>query len=119
MIEDYKTREIRFLKVFYSVNTKTNEQKFKLVQLGGLVNRSDKKISPLLKYRGVVKVDPITKMSYHVSLVLRQSGRFEVYSDFMLVDDHFDPTYQCVDIESTFNRFYMRFVKHSDKVCPG
>ena len=69
------------------------QAKFKLLQLGGLVNRSDKKFSALLKYRGVVKVDPNTGKSFHVSLVLRKSGRFEVYSDFMLVDDHYDASY--------------------------
>ena len=67
----------------------------------------------------MVKIDPNTGLRYHIALVLRLSGRFEVYSDFMLVDDHFDKKYQCVDIETTFNRFYLQFVERSDQVKPG
>ena len=48
-------------------------------------------ISKLLKYRAVVKIDPLTEKQYHVGLVLRENGRFEVYSDFMLVSEYLNP----------------------------
>ena len=44
--------------------------------------------SPLLKYRAVAKTDPETNTKYQVGIVLRENGRFEVYSDFMLVREY-------------------------------
>ena len=63
----------------------------KLVQLGILVNHSKAEKSAVLKYRAVAKTDPKTQINYHVGLVLREKGRLEVYSDFMLVQEYFEP----------------------------
>lgn len=60
-------------------------------------------MSPLLKYRSITKFDERTSKFYNVGLVLRMNGKFEVYSDFMLVSEYMDPDKQCVDIESDFN----------------
>ena len=44
--------------------------------------------SPLIKHRSVAKKDPKTGKLYTVSIVVRENGRFEVYSDFMLVYEY-------------------------------
>ena len=48
-----------------------------------------------------------------MGIAVRESGRFDVYSDFILVYSFFDPDLQCVDIETDFNMFYLKFVKNS------
>ena len=73
-------------------------------------------VSPLLKIRDVSKIDPKTGKKYHVSIVVRENGRFEVYSDFMLVNEFTNPAYQCVDVETDFSQFMLRFVKNSHTV---
>ena len=88
----------------------------KLVQLGLHVNKSKIEKTPVVKYRAVAKIDPKTSTNYHVGLVLRESGRLEVYSDFMLVNVYMDPELQCVDIETDFNQFYFKLVKNSHLV---
>ena len=75
--------------------------------------------SPLLKYRAVAKYDPETKTKYQVGIVLRENGRFEVYSDFMLVREYQNSQLQCVDVETDFNQFFFKFVKNSDQVSPA
>jgi len=72
--------------------------------------------SPLLKYRGVARVDQSTGRWYYVGLVLRQSGRVEIYADFILVDEFLDPCNQCVDIEIDQRKFYLRTCKDSHLV---
>ena len=67
--------------------------------------------SPLIKYRSVSKVSPETNNRYQIGLVLRENGRFEVYSDFILVNQYFNPSLQCVDIETDFDQFYLKFVE--------
>ena len=47
---------------------------------------------------------------------MRENGRFEVYSDFMLVNEYVDPELQCVDVKTDFNQFFLKFVKNSHKV---
>lgn len=47
---------------------------------------------------------------------MRENGRFEVYSDFMLVDEHYDASRQCVDVETDFHQFMIKFVTNSDMV---
>ena len=44
---------------------------------------------------------------------MRENGRWEVYSDFMLVYDFYDQAKQCVDIETDYQQFYLKFVKQS------
>lgn len=64
--------------------------------------KSTMSVSKLIKYRSISKTDDSGKR-YQVGLVLRENGRFEVYSDFMLVNDYWDPKNQCIDIETDFN----------------
>jgi len=52
-------------------------------------------------------------MNYHVGIVVRENGRWEVYSDFMLVYDYYDKVQQCIDVETDFNQFYLKFVKNA------
>lgn len=115
VVENLKDRQVHFLRIDYKRQQDGN-MNLKLIQLGILVNKSKEEKSPVLKYRGVTKIDPKTKMSYHVGLILREKGRLEVYSDFMLVNEHMDLALQCVDIETDFNQFYFKRVKDSDKV---
>lgn len=93
VIEDKITRQVRFLRIYYNNEETENgrSRKFKLVQLGVFVNNSDLTVSPLLKYRSVAKIDKSTGKSYQVSIVVRENGRFEVYSDFMLVSEYMNP----------------------------
>ena len=51
-------------------------------------------------------------------MAIRENGRLEVYSDFILVNEYINPYYQCVDIESGQDEFYMKFVR-LDKLKPG
>lgn len=82
-----------------------------------MINPSDgNQVSPLLKYRSITKFDVRKEKYYQVGLVLRENGKFEVYSDFMLVSERLDPLIQCVDIETDFNQFFLKFVKNCDKV---
>ena len=84
-----------------------------------MVNGTTMTPSRLLKIRQVPKTDPNTNKKYHVSIVVRENGRFEVYSDFMLVNQYYRPNYQCVDVETDFSQFMLRFVKNSNKVSLG
>ena len=51
-----------------------------------------------------------------MSLVVRENGRIEFYSDFILVNEYFNPKHQCIDIATDFNQFYLKFVENADKV---
>ena len=48
-----------------------------------------------------------------MGIVVRENGRFEVYSDFMLVNEYINEKLQCVDVETDFNQFVLKFVKES------
>ena len=88
VLEDIITRQIRFLRAYYENETHT----LKLVQLGVITNSSTMKPSRLLKYRAVAKKEPGPDGKYYqVGIVLRENGRFEVYSDFMLVNQYINP----------------------------
>ena len=87
VLEDKLTRQIRFLRID---NDHVNNR-LKFVQLGILVNHSRMTISPLLKYRSIGKVEDRSGKRYQVGLVLRENGRIEVYSDFILVNQYFNP----------------------------
>ena len=50
-------------------------------------------VSPLLKYRSVAKFDPYTKKHSQVSIIVRENGRYEVYSDFILVSNYYEKDY--------------------------
>ena len=47
---------------------------------------------------------------------MRENGRFEVYSDFILVNEYTNPRLQCVDIDTDFDKFVLKFVKKADQV---
>ena len=81
---------IRCLKVDYTDCGDDGKQHLLLLQLGVMVNKTTLSPSPLLKYRGIARVDPQTGAGYHIGIVVRQNGRWEVYSDFMLVYDYYD-----------------------------
>ena len=51
-------------------------------------------------------------------MVLRENGRIEVYSDFILVNEYYNYELQCVDIATDFNEFYFKFVADSHLVTP-
>ena len=72
------------------------------VQLG-VLNPTYLQESPLLKYRTVAKVDEATGDRYQVSVVIRENGAFEVYQDFSLVNEFFNPELECVDVETDFD----------------
>ena len=117
MLEDLKTRQIRFLRVeLPSSDSSKGKSRLKFVQLGVMVNHTHLTISPLIKYRSVCKTNPKSGKKFQVALVLRENGRFEVYSDFILVNEYYDPKKQCVDIDTDFNQFFIKFVKDADKV---
>lgn len=91
VLECLKTRQIRFLRTTYSENLdnlglETN-RKLKLVQLGVMITETIMEVSPLVKYRSVAKYDAKLDKHYQVAVVVRQNGRFEVYSDFILVNE--------------------------------
>ena len=118
VLEERKNRLIRYLKIDYTdrFDPETGEEvgrRMILSQLGVMVTKSKLSASPLWKYRSVSRVDVRSNKSYHVGIVVRLNGRWEVYSDFMLVYDWQDPNVQCVDVETDFNQFYLKFVKNS------
>ena len=119
VLENLKTRQIRFMRAELPDDNEAGEQKtLNFIQLGIHVNPTQTTPSPLIKYRSVAKKDYTTDKNYQISLVLRENGRFEVYSDFMLVNEYLNPMLQCVDIETDFDQFVFKFVKNSHKVTP-
>ena len=67
--------------------------------------------SPLQKFRSVSKIDKKTGKTYQISIALRKNGAFEVFTDFNLASSYFEPSYQCIDIGTDYNQFYLRFIK--------
>ena len=67
---------------------KKEKKLLKLLQLGIMTSTTTLMSSKLLKYRSVAKIDPCSGKHYQVGLVLRENGRFEVYSDFMLTNEY-------------------------------
>ena len=114
VLEDLHTRQLRFLRVFFE--DIDGKDRLSVVQLGVLVSGSALAASPLLKFRSVAKVDPKTGKHYSVSIGLRESGLFEVYSDYMLVYDYLNPLMHAVDIETDFNQFYIKFCTNVDEI---
>ena len=113
VLEEINTRIIRFLKIDYNDGSTGADKKIVLSQLGVLVSKTRLSPSPLLKYRSIARIDHNTGKSYHVGIVVRKNGRWEVYSDFMLVYDWYDKAKQCVDVETDFRCFYLKFVNDS------
>ena len=82
----------------------------KLVQLGVMPTKSQRLPSPLIKHCSVAKRDPKTDKLYTLGIVVREDGRFEVYSNFTLVYDSYRKDEQCVDVDTDFHKFYLKFV---------
>ena len=70
-------------------------------------------ISPLRKYRYVIKKSEENGKLYHVGLVLRENGRVEIYSDFMKVSEYYNALSPCVDIETTTTNFFLKCVDNT------
>ena len=87
-----------------------------MVQLGVMVTKTNMSNSPLVKYRSVAKTDGKTGKGYQVAIVVRQNGRVEFYSDFMLVNEYFNTDVQCVDVETDFHQFYLKFAKDCENL---
>ena len=85
------------------------------MQLGNL-NAPYMQKSPLLKYRSVAKVDPESDIRYQISVVVRENGGFEIYYNFSLVNEYLNPLFQCVDVETDFEQFYLKFVKNPNEI---
>ena len=66
-------------------------RRIKIVQLGVMPTHTKMEVSKLIKHRTVTKRDSKTNKLHNLSIVLRENGRFEVYSDFMLVYEYFNP----------------------------
>ena len=81
------------------------------MQLGVLVNHSPLTASKLVKYRSVCKTRSVTGKRYQVGVVVRENGRVEFYSDFILVNEYYNPRLQCIDIATDLNQFFLKFVK--------
>lgn len=41
--------------------------------------------------------------------MVRANGRIEFYSDFMLVEEHYEEDAPCVDAETDAEKFYYKF----------
>lgn len=71
VLEDIETRQIRFLRCIYNddrdsqngSSSSAYQRRLKLVQLGVMVSEP-LSVSKLIKYRSVVKVDPLTQKHY-------------------------------------------------------
>ena len=114
VLEEIHTRQIRYLRAEYHESGQGDSRKLTLVQLGIKVTTGEFSRSELVKYRSVAKKDPRTGKNYQVGIVVRASGRFEVYSDFMLVYEYYNQQHQCVDVETDFGSFFLKFVKNCD-----
>ena len=55
VLEDVNTRQIRFLRAYYSEEEAGQKRRFKLVQLGVMPNHTNFSPSRLLKYRSIAK----------------------------------------------------------------
>ena len=120
MLESRITRQIRYVRVYYEENEDLKDQEYscrlKLVQLGVMPTKSSKDASPLIKHRSVAKKDPKTGKLYTLGIIVREDGRFEVYSNFTLVYEYYNEKEQCIDVDTDFNKFYLKFVENSDLI---
>ena len=98
------------------VEASKQKSTLKFIKLGILVNISPLTVSPLVKYQTVTRIDKKSGKMYHVGIVVRENGRMEVYSDYILVNEYYNPKFQCIDVRTDFNKFSLKFVKDADKV---
>ena len=74
-----------------------------------MVTKSYGDPSPLRKYKYSNGKTEDGK-GYMVGTVLRENGRIEFYSDFMLVEEYYREKKRCVDIETDAKIFYYHFI---------
>ena len=111
LIESKKDFTLRFLRCFFEEDkVNKGDQVLKLVQLGLMVTKPSGEKSRLEKYKYSNGKTEEGK-GYMVGTVLRANGRIEFYSDFMLVEEHFDQDRPCVDIETDAELFYYKFLE--------
>ena len=110
VLESLKYGSLKFLSV---EPTTEGIEPLKFVQLGVNQNYSRLSVSKLIKYRSVCKYDKETKKKHQVGVVVRENGRVEFYSDFILVNEYYNPGLQCIDIATDFNQFFLKFVKNA------
>jgi len=87
VLEELTSRQVRFLRAEFVEREDKSGTNLSLVQLGAMVSGTELQKSELVKYRSVSHMDPRTKKFYQVGIAVRASGRFEVYSDFVLVNE--------------------------------
>lgn len=87
VLEELTSRHVRFLRAEFVEREDKSGTNLSLVQLGAMVSGTGLQKSELVKYRSVSHMDPRTKKFYQVGIAVRASGRFEVYSDFVLVNE--------------------------------
>ena len=83
------------------------------------MSKSKTVASPILKFRSVAKIDASNGKRYNLSIALRENGRLEVYSNFVLVNDYYNPMMQVVDIETDFYMFYIKFASDCHEIENG
>ena len=87
VLEELTSRQVRFLRAEFVEREDKSGTNLSLVQLGAMVSGTELQKSELVKYRSVSHMDPRTNKFYQVGIAVRASGRFEVYSDFVLVNE--------------------------------
>ena len=97
----------------------TENQRMILIGLS-IKDRDNSDNSPLLKYHSTasLETDELSKKQkwYHVGMLLRENGRVEIYSDFILVDTIEPDKLQVVDIEVGDNNFFLKCLKKTTVV---
>ena len=112
VLEDLRSRQVRFLRIDFA--PRDGRRRLKFVQLGLQINLSELAVSPLLKYRSVSKRNPKTGGYSQLAVAIRENGRVEFFSDFVLVNEYTNPKLQCVDVLTDFRQFYLKFVMNAD-----
>ena len=51
----------------------------------------------------------------HQLVALRESGRIDFYSNFMLIEDYYEEDYKCIDIETGVVDFLFKFKTKDNK----
>jgi len=112
LIENRQNNELSFFRCFFKKGMMKFPDTLRLVRLGlQKTNDPDGENSPLKKYVYASRQTSAEKGSktFMVGIVLRENGRVEFYSDFMQVDEHYDPESLCLDIQTDADLFCLRF----------
>ena len=115
VLENLANRQLRFFRIEFKVKDDDTEC-LNLIQLGLLTNvAKDKDISPIVKSRSKVFTDDQGKFS-HQLVAIRENGRVDFYSNFMLVSDYFDENEPVVDVETGSNFFCIKMRKNNKDI---